>query len=678
MNRTSDVDFQLIRVASLLDSDPGAAARAAAQILREHPAHPTALLLLGTAHRNRGDPQAALTELDQLAAAQPASGVIHFELGRALRAAGRDAEALASLERAVALAPDLAEAWRELSLLQAARGNTAACDAAWARFEKLAPQEARHAEAAAALAGERLEAAEALLRRALEHAPRDVVALRLLAQVAARREDFAQAEQLLGESLRLAPGYSRARLDLVDILYGQQMGEPMLPLLERLLALAPDDERYRTMQAAAYSLLGRSERAIEILETLVGEFPRSEALWLNYGYALRGAGRYREAIDAYRKCIELQPGCGSAWLALADLKTYRFSDGEVEAMQIQAAREASPNEEHSRLEFALGKALEDGGDFAAAFRHYAHGNALRRTVVHYDSANTTRFVQLSQALYTREFLAARAGWGCQSGDPIFIVGLPRAGSTLLEQILASHSQVEGTRELSVVIRFAMDLGDRVQPGSSPATYQDSLARLTRAEFTALGERYLAQTRAHRLRGRARFTDKMGANFQHVGLIHLMLPNARIIDARRSPLGCCLANFKQHFQGGAWFTYSLEDLGRYYRDYVRLMAHFDAVLPGRIYRVCYEDVVRDLEGEVRRLLDFLGLPFEEQCLRFHETRRSVATASSEQVRRPLYTEGVDQWRNFEPWLGPLKEALGELAVTPCSMSGRRVEPGNRRG
>jgi hypothetical protein len=274
-------------------------------------------------------------------------------------------------------------------------------------------------------------------------------------------------------------------------------------------------------------------------------------------------------------------------------------------------------------------------------------------------------VQRTQALYTREFFAARTGWGCQSQEPIFILGLPRAGSTLLEQILASHSHVEGTRELTDVLQFALELGDREDEPGKPPSYPQSVARLTRTELTALGERYLAQTRAHRLLGRPHFIDKMGSNFLHVGLIHLMLPNARIIDARRSPLGCCFANFKQHFQRGLWFSYSLEDLGRYYREYVSLMAHFDAVLPGRIYRVRYEGLVGDLEGEVRRLLDYLGLPFEEQCLRFHETRRTVATVSSEQVRQPLYTEGIAQWRNFEPWLGPLKEALGDLAGTGAS-------------
>lgn len=661
MGSASEVDFKLIRVASLLEGDPAAAAREAAEIVRSHPGHAAALLLLGTAHRACGNPQAAAAEFSELAAAQPDSAVIRLELARALRAQGREEEALTALQRALELAPDLADAWREMSLLHAARGDTAACDAAYARFARLAPEESRLAEAAAALASERLDAAEAQLERALARTPQDVVALRMLAEAASAREDFGRAERLLEECLRLAPGYSRARLELVKVVHKQMRAEPMLPLLERLLAHEPDNPRYRTLQAAAFSLLGRVERATEIHQALVAEFPDDELLWLNYGHTLRSAGRRQDAVDAYRRCITLKPDFGDAWLALANLKTLRFSPEDVAAMRAQVAREDLRHGDRAQFEFSLGKALEDAGEFAGSFEHYARGNALRREVVYYQGETVTRLVRRTQALYTREFFAARAGWGCQSPEPIFIVGLPRAGSTLLEQILASHSQVEGTRELTDVLRFAVELGDREEAPGKPPSYPQSVARLTAAEVGAYGERYLAQTRAHRLLGRERFIDKMGSNFLHVGLIHLMLPNARIIDARRSPLGCCFSNFKQHFHRGLWFSYSLEDLGRYYRDYVSLMAHFDTALPGRIYRVNYEDVVRDFEGEVRRVLDFCGLPFEEQCLRFHENRRTVATVSSEQVRQPLYSEGVAQWRNFEPWLGALKEALGELSA-----------------
>jgi len=660
------VELKLMRVAALLDSDPSAAAREAAQILKEHPGHPAATLLLGTARRSCGDPQAAAV-FAALAAAQPDSALIQLELGRTFAAQGRDAEALSALTRAVQVEPNLAEAWRELAALHAARGEPQACDAAYARFARLARPEQHLTEAGAALANNRLAAAESLLRRQLAQSPQDVAAMRMLANVAAERGDYAEAERLLGECLKLAPGYSGARFDLVRILHTQQKADPMLPLLERLLALEPDSLRYRTLQASAYNMLGQDERGTQILSDLSSEFPDNELVWLYYGHALRTAGRLTEAIEAYRKGTEVKPEFGEAWFSLANLKTVRFSATDVAAMQAQVAREDLHDNNRLQFEFALGKALEDGGEFAVSFGHYARGNALRRAAVRYDPDSTTRFVQRAQGLYTGEFFGARAGWGCQAPDPIFIVGLPRAGSTLIEQILASHSQVEGTRELPDVPGFALELGARELPAVPPA-YPQSVARLTRAQITALGERYLAQTRPHRLLGRARFIDKMPNNFLHLGLIHLMLPNARIVDARRAPLGCCFSNFKQHFQTGVWFTYSLEDLGRYYRDYVSLMAHFDTVLPGRIHRVGYEDLVANLEGQVRRLLDYCGLPFEEQCLRFHETERVVQTASSEQVRRPLYVEAVDQWRNYEPWLGALKDALGELA-SPAATSAR---------
>jgi tetratricopeptide (TPR) repeat protein len=661
----SEVDFSLIRVAALLESDPPAAVREAARIVRAHPGHAAAALLLGTAHRASGDTHAALAEFTALAATQAESPVIRLELGRALRATGNDAEARRALERAVELAPDLGDAWRELSLLHAACGESALCDAAYARFRSLAPEDAGLREAAIALATGRLAAAGTLLKRVLERSPANVDALRMLAEIASAREDYLEAERLLGKCLHLAPGYGAARLDLVQLLLRQFKGEPMLPLLERLLAAEPDHPQYRALQAAAYNLLGERERALRILEALAREFPDDAQVWLQYGHWLRVAGNRGEAVDAYRKCIELRPGFGEAWFALGNLKTLRFTPDEVAALRTQLAREDLRHEERVYFEFTLGKALEDAGDFASSFAHYSRGNELRREVLPHDRERLVRLAEDTRVLYTVEFFAARAGWGCASREPIFVVGLPRAGSTLIEQILSSHSLIEGTRELTNVLAFAAELGARGNddPAEAPA-YPQSVARLSRAQLTALGERYLAGTRPQRRLGRPYFVDKLGSNFLHVGLIHLMLPNARIVDARRSALACCFANFKQHFPVGFTVTNSLEDLGHCYREYVSLMEHFDAVLPGRIHRVLYEDLVSDLEGEVRRLLDYCGLPFEEQCLRFHETRRAVQTMSSEQVRQPLYTEAIDQWRNYEPWLGPLKEALGDLAQPPA--------------
>jgi tetratricopeptide (TPR) repeat protein len=651
------VDSKLMLVAVLLDSDPPAAVRGALEILEEYPGHVAATLLLATARRNCGDPQ-ALDHFAELAAAQPGSALMQFELGRTLAGQGRQEEALFALTRAVELDPNLAEAWRELAALHAARGDDKACDTAYAQFTRLAPPDRHLSQPSVAFANRRLGVAESLLRDQLEQAPQDVAAMRMLAEISAEREDYVEAERLLAECLKLAPGYAQARFHLVRILLSQQKAHPILPLLARLLVLEPDNLRYLTLQASAYGLLGQNERSMQILSPLLAKYPSNESLWLSCGHSLRTAGRLPEAIEAYRKCTELRPDFGEAWFSLANLKTFRFTADDIRIMQAQVAREDLNDTDRLQFEFALGKALEDAGEFAASFAHYASGNALRRAAVLYDRNETTRLVQRSETLYTREFFAARAGFGCRAPDPIFIVGLPRAGSTLLEQILASHSQVEGTRELPDVPGFALELGIRGVRGEPPA-YPQSVAGLTRAELTSLGERYLTQTRPNRLLGRPHFIDKMPGNFLHVGLIHLMLPNARIIDARRSPLGCCFSNFKQHFQSGVWFSYSLEDLGQYYRDYVRVMEHFDNVLPGRVHRVYYEHLVADLEGEVRRVLDYCGLPFEEQCLRFHETRRVVQTASSEQVRRPLYAEGVDQWRNYEPWLGELKKSLGDL-------------------
>jgi len=664
----NDVDFELLRLAALLESDAAAAARGAAQIVRRHPDHAPAALLLGRAHRGCGDAQAAVAEFTALATTQPQSAVIRLELARALRDAGRAPEARRALEQALALQPELAPAWRELSLLHAAAGDTVACDLAYARFSELSDEDAPLGEAAAALANERLSAAESLLQRALARSPEDVAALRMLAEVMAARENYAEAARLLGECLRRAPGYARARLDLVQLWCRQQRGEPMLAPLERLLAAEPANLRYRTLQAVACNLVGEGPRALQILRDLAGEFPADEHVWLQYGHTLRAAGEQAGAIDAYRRCVALRPACGAAWFALANLKTLRFTAADVETMEGELARTQLRHEDRVHLEFALGKAREDGGDFGAAFAHYARGNDLRRTVVRYDREYTTRFAERTRTLYTREFFAARTGWGRPSAEPIFIVGLPRAGSTLLEQILASHSQIEGTRELTDMLVLAVELGARVAevPGGTP-DYPQSVARLTRAQVSALADRYLAQTRAYRRLGRPYFIDKMGSNFLNVGLIHLMLPNARIIDARRAALSCCFANYRQHFQGVS-FTNSFEDLARYYRDYVDVMAHFDHVLPGRIHRVSYERLVADFEVEVARLLDYCGVPFEQQCLRFHETQRAVQTVSSEQVRQPLYTEGLELWRNFEPWLGPLRQALGDLAAPqPASVA-----------
>ncbi|HUO96659.1 MAG TPA: sulfotransferase [Steroidobacteraceae bacterium] len=657
----------LARAASLLDTDPAAAARLACEILDARPGHPAAKLLLGTARRSGGDAAAALGDVATLAARQPDSAVIQLELGRAALAAGDIDHARSALERAVALQPDLADAWRELSALHALRGEDHACDAAWARYAKLTAVDRHLAEAEAALGTGRLAVAEALLQRQLASQPQDVAALRMLAEIASRREEFGEAERLLKECLRLAPGYAQARFELAVALHSQQKPAPILPLVDRLLAQEPNSFAYRCLRASALTLLGQNEHAIEVLSGVLAEYPDHPKAWLNYGHVLRAAGRLEETIGAYRKSIELLPEEGEAYFDLANLKTFRFSDTELAAMRAQLAREDLRDEDRWHFEFALGKAEEDAGRYAESFAHYERGNALRRSNIYYDGEATAAAMRRTRDLMTAEFFAARDGWGHPSSDPIFIVGLPRSGSTLLEQILASHPAVEGTRELPDVPGFAYELGAR-PPRPGETAYPQSIATLSHEQLVAFGQRYLDQTRPHRLLGRAHFIDKMPNNFLNIGLIHLMLPRSRIIDARRHPMACCFSNFKQHFQMGLHFTYSLEEMARFYRDYVELMAHFDRILPGRVHRVHYEHLIEDPQTEVRRLLDYCGLPFDAACLRFHETKRVVQTASSEQVRRPLYADSVEQWRHYEPWLGPLQAALADLvAAYPAGSS-----------
>jgi predicted Zn-dependent protease len=651
------IDARLMRAATLLETDPAAAALEATEILKEHPGHFAALLLLGTARRGAGNPEAAAS-FAELVAAHPNSAPIHLELGRTLAIQGHDADALKALKRAVELEPNLAEAWRELAALHAKHRDPDACDVAYAHFTRLAAPEQHLVEAHTALANHRLGAAEALLRRQLAQNSQDPQALRMLAEIAAEHENYVESERLYGLSLEAAPGYSRARFDLARTLHVQQKAQPMLPLLERLLRLEPASLPYRSLQAAAFGLLGHNERARKILEALIREFPGNEAVYVHYGNALRAGGFAAEAIAAYRKAAELRPSYGETWFCLSNLKTFRFEAAEMRTMREQADRPDLSDEDRLQLEFALGKALEDAGEYGASFQHYERGNALRRRAVLYEADVNARFVEGLKKMYSVDFFAARDGSGCQAPDPIFIVGLPRSGSTLIEQILASHSQVEGTRELPDIQGFALELGIRESRIESPQ-FAHPVDALTRDELQALGQRYLDQTRPSRVVGKPYFIDKTPSNFFHVGLIRLILPNARIIDARRSALACCFSNFKQHFQAGVWFSYNLDDIGRFYRSYVRLMTHYDGVLPGRVHRVHYERLVGDLSSEVRRLLEYCGLPFEEQCLRFHETERVVQTASSEQVRTPLFAEGVDQWRNFEPWLGELKRALGDL-------------------
>jgi len=537
-------------------------------------------------------------------------------------------------------------------------GDMAGADAAYARQMRASVSDPELARAGDALVAGRLGEADAALRATLAQRPREPLALWMLAEVAARAGGNAEAEQLLARCLEIAPGFTDARYAYAMVLNWRYRTEETLAEAERLLATDPANPVYRHLRASALTRLGEDEAAADAYAAVVQAHPDEALPWMSYGHALKTIGRQAEAVAAYRRSLGLDPRLGEAWWSLANLKTVQFEAADVAAMQAAMARPDLSEPDRLQLHFALGKAHEDAGRDAEAFADYARGAALQHARLEYDPHETTGQMRRTKALLNRAFFAAHAGQGSPRPDPIFILGLPRSGSTLIEQILASHSQVEGTHELPHIPNLAARLAGRARRESEGA-YPDILAALSPQEIAALGEEYLERAQVVRKLGRPLFIDKLPNNVPHTGFIHLILPNAKIIDARRHPLGCCFSAFKQHFAIGQAFSYDLTDLGRYYRDYVELMAHFDAVLPGRVHRVIYERMVADPEAEVRRLLDYCGLDFEPGCLKFYENDRAVRTASSEQVRQPIFTDAAEHWRRFEPWLGELKQALGPV-------------------
>ena len=620
------LEVALAHASRLLAVKPAVAAEQACEILKVLPKQPQALTVLGLARALAGDVDGSID----------------------------------ALTHAVAARPDLPDAWLALADQLRIRGDAEAADRAYARYIKAATRDPRLMGAAAALCENRIPEAEALLRAHLARHPSDVAALRMLAEVAARLLRYSDAQRLLERCLELAPSFDAARHNYATVLNRQGRSAEALAQCARLLAKEPYNPGYRSLQAATAANLGDYADSIAAYESVLKDFPQQPKLWMSYGNALRTTGKVQESIAAYRRALSMEPTLGEVWWSLANLKTFRFSDADVVAMREARARADLSDDDRMHLEFAIGKALEDAASYEESFAHYVEGNGLRRRQHGYDPQELSRFVQRSKRLLTREFFAGHAGAGAEARDPIFIVGLPRAGSTLIEQILGSHPLVEGTMELPQLPNIARKLAGPKQ--EEEGTFLKRLASLGADELRALGEGYLAETRIMRKTDAPFFIDKMPNNFMYVGLIHLILPNAVIIDARRHPLGCSFSCFKQHFARGQWFSYGLEDIGRYYRDYVELMAHIDEVLPGKVLRVFYENVVEDTETEVRRLLEACRLPFDPNCLRFHENSRAVRTASSEQVRRPIFRDGVDQWRHYAPWLGPLERALGDVLTS----------------
>jgi tetratricopeptide (TPR) repeat protein len=499
-----------------------------------------------------------------------------------------------------------------------------------------------------------LENAERILRERVIQTPTDATALLLWARLLKALAYYAAAEEMLELALEVQPQFHDARIDLASEMQRQSRPNEALEQVDRVLSGEPGNRAALNIKAAALSRAGSYDGSLAIYQRLIEEAPEDASLWSSYGHVLKTVGRSDEGLQAMRKAVEIDPASGPAWWHLSNLKVARFSPEDLRQMEMALHGRGTSEENRYHLHFALGKAMEDEAKYEAAFRHYEAGNELRKRSLDYDPDDITTEVDDLCRLFTADFLKEREGWGCAAADPIFVLGMPRAGSTLVEQILASHSGIEGTMELSDLAAVARTAG------RTERDFLDRVKSFGADQFASMGRQYLDQTRVFRLEGKPRFIDKMPNNWLMAPLIHLMLPNARIIDARRNPMACGFSNFKQHYAYGQAFSYDLGWFGRYYRDYVRLMAHVDRVLPGRVHRLIHEELVRNPDDEIRRLLDYVGVPFEESCLRFHETERAVKTPSAEQVRRPLSAAGLEQWRNFEPWLGELHGALGDVA------------------
>jgi tetratricopeptide (TPR) repeat protein len=634
----------------------GEALAAAEASAVDAPANRDVLYLIAANQRCLNRISDALATLQQLEQKHPQFSLLYQERGYCYTTLRDAARAIDAFSQAVSLNPALATSWTMLERLYQMTGESSSAAAAAEHVDALKHLPSEIVRAGSLFSDGDLSAAENILRAYLLRFGDHIEALRLLARIEHQRNALYDAELLLENVLNLAPDYRAARQDYVRVLLDRQKYMQAHEVVSTLLRLEPDNRDYLLLEAVASAGLGQYELAIAVYRRLLATSPKSPDLHMALGHSLKSVGRQEEAIECYQVATALRAGFGDAWWSLANLKIYRFSSDEIASMRSEEATPGAHAVDRYHLCFALGKAYEDKKDYAGSWQFYERGNALKRAESLYHPEITETNTRRQIEVCTEKFFVERTGVGVPDPDPIFIVGLPRSGSTLIEQILASHSQVEGTQELTDIPRIVLEMdGPRSDPDNP--RYPGALVDLPREEFYRLGKRYMTDTRPHR-GDRPFFIDKMPNNFRHIGLIHLMLPNAKVIDVRREPIACCFSNLKQLYASGQEFTYSIEDIARYYRTYLELMQHWDNVLPGRVLRVWYEDVVEDLEGKVRRILEFCSLEFEPACIEFYKTERSVRTASSEQVRRPIFREGLLQWRNYETWLDPLKNALGD--------------------
>lgn len=631
-------------------------------LLEETPAHRDALYYLAVCQRRQNANQDSLNSLATLISTHPEYGRAYQERGHNYEALGQVQESIASFEAAVEKNPALLASWKKLerhyrdSQLDD-QAHEAIQHVQW--LTKLPPQ---LITVSSLIHEEKLFIAEQICRQYLKENPHHAEAMRLLAEIGGKLQILDDAEFLLESCVEFYPDYQRARLDYVQVLHRRQKFGQALQQAQILDAASPENTHFEIALASENQAVGNFEEALEIYQRVIDRNNSSKlsnggdshAVYAAQGHALKTIGKTDQAINSYRSAYQQKADFGDAYWSLANLKTYQFTEAELSNMRSHVDKPRTSNTDRVHLCFALGKALEDKQEYAESFEFYQRGNSLKKQQSQYRPERIEAEFELQKQIFDEQFFADHEETGFDSPAPIFIVGLPRAGSTLLEQILASHSQVDGTMELANIIGLAHRLGGR-RTAKQGGQYPSIVTELSKQNLRKFGEDFIDDTQIHRQDG-AFFIDKMPNNFRHIPLIRSILPNAKIIDARREPMACCFSGFKQLFAEGQEFTYGLDLIGRYYSAYVDLMAHWDSVQPGAILRVQHEDVLQDLESQVRRILDYCELPFEQQCLEFHKTERAVRTPSSEQVRQPIYTTAMQQWENYDEFLQPLKDNL----------------------
>jgi tetratricopeptide (TPR) repeat protein len=623
--------------------------------LTDTPGDPDALYMTAVCRRYTSDFDGALASIEELKRLIPEHGRAHQEEGHTYRDMGREDAALVAYARACRYNAALEASWRGQLNILAAQGRSAEAAQIQAQLDYLTELPRPLVAVMDLIAQGKILKAEDFCRQFLLKVPHHVEAMRLLADIGVRLGVLDDAEKLLEAAVRLEPANVRARIDYVQTLRKRQKFARALDEARQLLEMSGDNPQFQSMYAVECMQTGDYDRALKFFDKVLDTLPGDPVTLTSKGHAYKTRGDYEPAVAAYRAAIESSPQHGDAWYSLSNLKVYSFDDDEIHRMLAQEQNSNLSHADRVHLSFALGKAYEDRKEFDRSFHYYERGNRLKKAQSRYDAKRISEDLRAQRDVCTADFFAERAGTGYPAPDPVFVVGLPRAGSTLLEQILSSHSQVDGTMELPNILSLSQQLRRR-RGKDGTAAYPAVLTELDTGELQEFGRQYIEDTRIHRA-GAPFFVDKMPNNFRHIGLIHLILPNAKIIDARRHPMACCFSGYKQLFAEGQEFTYDLGDAGRYYRDYVELMDHWNRVLPGQVLKVQYENVVADLENQVQRILDYCELDFEAGCVDYHRTERSVRTPSSEQVRQPIFTSGLDYWRNYEPWLGPLKSALG---------------------